>query len=326
MTKKVFIGCIFFITLVITVFFAGCAGVQTPPGNVSPMQPTPTMPLSGNSVLKIATTTSLYDTKLLDAVEDVYEKKYGVDLQITSQGTGKAIELAKRGDVDLLLVHSPSQEAAFIGEGNGLNHRCFAYNYFLIIGPATDPAGIKNLSPQAGFAKLATLGKNATPRVKFVSRGDNSGTHNAEKNIWNIAKFNYSADIQNSGLWYIEAGKGMGETLTLASEKGAYTLTDEGTYLTFKGQLNLTILIDMGDALLNRYSAIAVNPVKHPNVNINEANRFINWLISDEGKQFVGEFGKENYGKSLFTPLIGGDCSKEPFKCDCFTQAIAVTP
>lgn len=272
------------------------------------------------SVLTIATTTSLYDTGLLTMLEDIYEKKNNVDLQITSQGTGKAIELAKRGDVDILLVHSPSQEIAFLDEGYGLNHRCLAYNYFFIIGPLSDPAGIRGLSPEAAFARIISLGMNKTPGISFVSRGDNSGTHSAEKNVWKTAGYNYTGEVQRSGAWYIEAGKGMGETLVLASEKGAYTLTDEGTYLTFERQLNLTALVKSGDLLLNRYSVMAVNPEKHPGVNIIEANRFINWLISDEGKQIIGNFGKEKYGKGLFTPLENDKCSKAPFSCDCTTS------
>lgn len=293
-------------------------------GNATPVATRPIQ--AGNGTLKIATTTSLYDTKLLDAVQDFYKKQYGVDLKITSQGTGKAIELAKKGDVDLLLVHSPSQETAFLEDGYGVNPRCVAYNYFLIVGPQNDPAGIKGMKPEAALARIRELGKTGNASIMFASRGDNSGTHTAEKSIWALAKQNYTKDVQNSGKWYIETGKGMGETLQLASEKGAYTLTDEGTYLAFKSKLNLVPLISEGDALLNRYSAIAINPGKVAGVNLPEANRFITWLVSDEGKKFIGEFGKETYGKPLFTPLGPDQCGKAPFSCDCSSPAVAERP
>ncbi|MDD1634609.1 MAG: tungsten ABC transporter substrate-binding protein, partial [Methanomicrobiales archaeon] len=143
-------------------------------------------------------------------------------------------------------------------------------------------------------------------------------THSAEQTIWKNAGFNYTNQVVNSGPWYLSLGKGMGETLTVASQKGAYTLTDEGTFLTFKRDLALVPLITEGTSLLNRYSAIAVNPEKqNANVNIIEADRFINWLISDEGKQFVGDYGVEDYGKSLFIPLEDDVCTVSPFNCTC---------
>jgi tungstate transport system substrate-binding protein len=270
------------------------------------------------NTLLIATTTSLYDTGLWNAIETYYENKTGIDLKITSQGTGIAIQVATRGDCDLLAVHSPSQEKTFIDKGYGINQRCFAYNYFEIVGPANDPAGITNLSPEAAFTKIAVLGTNNTPGISFASRGDNSGTHSAEQNIWKAAGYNYTRDIVNSGPWYLSLGKGMGETLTVAGQKGAYTLTDEGTFLAFKSQLNLVPLVTKGGTLLNRYSVIAVNPATtSSSVNLVEADRFINWLISDDGKNFVGNYGKEKYGKSLFTPLTQDVCQGPPFNCIC---------
>ena len=186
--------------------------------------------------LLIATTTSLYDTGLLDYLEPKFESQYNVDIQITSQGTGKAIEIAKKGDADVLLVHSPSQELAFVKDGFGINRRSFASNYFLVVGPSADPAGIKNMTPEMAFTTLHQKGTNNTAGVFFVSRGDASGTHTAEKAIWSKANFNYTTSVVKSGAWYIEAGKGMGETLQMASEKKAYTFTDEGTYLCVQEQ------------------------------------------------------------------------------------------
>ncbi len=317
------------LVIFIGIFSAGCTspqgGNQTTPVVTSQATttPTPNATPTGNTTphkpneLLIATTTSLYDTKLLDRVQDIYENETGIDLKITSQGTGIALQIAKRGDADLLLVHSPSQEKTFIDDGYGINQRCFAYNYFIIVGPKSDPAGIANLTPEAAFAKIRSLGMNGTPNVLFVSRGDQSGTHTAEQNIWTKAGFNYTNNVSNSGPWYLSVGKGMGETLVLASQKGAYTLSDEGTFLAFKSQLDLVPLITQGGSLLNRYSAIAVNPAKNPNVNIVQADRFINWLISDEGKQIVGSYGNETYGKSLFSSLKPGVCNTTPFNCTC---------
>jgi len=302
--------------ILVGVFFAGCTTDSHPEGS-----PIPTA--GSSSKVLLATTTSLYDTGLLEYLEPMFEKKYNVDLLITSQGTGKAIEIATRGDCDILAVHSPSQEEAFMAGGHGINRRCFAYNYFIIVGPANDPAGIRGMKPEDAFTKLVTMGKAGTPGVSLISRGDNSGTHSAEKNIWKAAGYNYTTDVQKSGNWYIEAGRGMGETLQLASEKQAYTLTDEGTYLAYKGNLALVPVIEQGDILLNVYSVITVYTPTQATEKIAMANNFVDFLISPEIQAAIGEFGKEKYGKNLFTPMAG-ECSR--FKCDCAGQAEDMTP
>jgi len=268
-------------------------------------------------VLRIATTTSLYDTGLLDNLEDMYENVSGVDVQITAQGTGQALDTARRGDVDLVLVHSPGLEQEFIDQGYGINPHCFAYNNFLIVGPDSDPAKIKNMTPEEAFKTIAIAGMNDTPGVAFVSRGDNSGTHAQEKALWKEAGYNYTTEILDSGAWYVDAGKGMGDTLILADEKKAYTLSDEGTYLSFANRLALVPIISESTELMNRYSAIAVNPAKYPNTNARGAADFINWLISDEGKQLIGDFGKVEFGKPLFVPLYAPECTGPPFNCTC---------
>lgn len=320
-TRNHCLGCLVVIAILTGILIAGCSQPQTQPTTSAPATTTaaatPTPAVHESNTLIIATTTSLYDTGLLDTIQDIYENETGINLKITSQGTGIAIQVATRGDCDLLLVHSPSQEKAFIDKGLGINQRCFAYNSFMIVGPASDPAGIANLTPEAAVTKIRTLGLNSTPKVFFASRGDSSGTHSAEQNIWTKAGFNYTRDVSTSGPWYLSVGKGMGETLVLASQKGAYTLTDEGTFLAFRSQLNLVPLITSGGSLLNRYSAIAVNPAKNPNVNIVQAHRFMNWLISDEGMKIVGDYGKDKYGKSLFTPLTPDVCQVMPFNCTC---------
>jgi tungstate transport system substrate-binding protein len=310
--------------MIMGILSAGCTSPSTSPATMTPTAtpvtttaiPTTPAPHDPNALL-IATTTSLYDTGLLNQIQNIYQNETGVTVKITSQGTGQAIQLAQRGDADLLLVHSPSQEQTFINNGYGINQRCFAYNYFVIVGPASDPAGVVNMTPTAAFTKIRAMGLNGTPGVYFASRGDQSGTNTAEINLWTKAGFNFTNNVSNSGPWYLSVGKGMGDTLTFAGQKGAYTLSDEGTFLAYKSKLNLVILIQNNSQLLNRYSAIAVNPAKNPNVNIVQADRFINWLLSPEGRTVVGTYGVANYGKPLFNPLIPDACSASQFNCTC---------
>lgn len=322
--------------LVLMLAAAGCTGT-TPGGNAtatpsvtggatitSNVTTVPTTYTGPRTDLLIATTTSLEDTGLLDNITPIYEATHPVNLKITSQGTGLAIELAKRGDADLLLVHSPSQETAFMEQGFGVNRRSFAYNYFIIVGPESDPAGIKNMTPEAAFAKIMQQGKAGNANVVFVSRGDNSGTHSAEKNIWSKAGYNYTKDVQNSGAWYLESGKGMGDTLRLASEKNAYTLSDEGTFLAYQSNLNLVPLITQGSSLLNIYSAIAVIPKNNATATIEAANDYINFLISPQGQQIIADYGKDKYGKGLFNPMTPAKAAE--FKVDSTTPATATRP
>ena len=312
-----------FALLLLTACFAGCTS-QTPAAAAAP---TAAATPAGEQTLVIATTTSLYDTGLLDYLQPIFEKKYNVKLKITSQGTGKAIELAKKGDADVLLVHSPSQELAYMKDGYGLNRRSFASNSFIIVGPADDPAGIKGMSPEAAFTTHNLNAKNKTAKVAFVSRGDASGTHSAEKAVWAGAKYNYSTQIQKSGVWYVEAGKGMGETLQMANEKGAYVLTDEGTYLAYKKDLAITPLITEGASLLNIYSVMTVYNAKQPADKIKMANNFVNFLIDPATQAEIGKFGVEKYGKALFIPMsVTVPTAKEGYVGDYKTQATEVKP
>lgn len=295
MRRDVYVGLTstIFIMLFLAACFAGCTS-QAPAAAVTQ---------AGPQEIVIATTTSLYDTKLLDYLQQKFEAKYNVKLKITSQGSGKAIELAKNGDADVLLVHSPAAELTFMKDGYGLNRRTFASNYFMIVGPANDPAGIKDMSPEDAFKVLFEKGTSKTAGVAFVSRGDNSGTHTVEKNIWKNAKYNYTTQIQKSGDWYIEAGKGMGDTLQMASEKGAYTLTDEGTYLAYKQDLKLVPVVSKGASLLNIYSVMTVYNTKQPADKIKMANNFVNFLIDPATQADIGSFGVDKYGKALFIPM-----------------------
>jgi tungstate transport system substrate-binding protein len=268
------LGILLIFLLVGVVFIAGCTTTQPGPATTTVVTTPPTIVAGEKTKLLVATTTSLYDTGLLNYLEPKFESMYNVDLQITSQGTGKAIEIAKKGDADVLLVHSPSQELAFA-----------------------------NMTPENAFTTLLVKGTNKTAGVVFVSRGDASGTHTAEQKIWSNAKYNYTTNVSKSGNWYVEAGKGMGDTLQMASEKEAYTFTDEGTYLSYKNNLKLVPLISKGASLLNIYSVMTVYNDKQPAEKITMANNFVNFLISQQTQADIGNFGVDKYGKALFTPM-----------------------
>ena len=253
--------------------------------------------------LKVATTSSLYDTGLLDLIVDKYSEKYNDTIQIPSHGgTGIAIAAGQNGDVDMLLIHDKAREEKFVEDGDGLERRCIAYNYFYIVGPEEDPAQIEGLNASQALKKIMEKGLDDPDSVKFVSRGDLSGTHSKEQSLWKKAGYNYSEEINSSANspWYIDAGSPMGATLIMASEKSAYTLTDMGTFMAFKGDLTLVPIIESGDELLNVYTAIAINPEKHPGVNCELANKFINYLVSDEGQEIIGSFGQDKYDEPLF--------------------------
>jgi len=260
----------------------------------------------GKEVLRISTTTSLEDTGLLEEVEAAFEEKYpDIDVQIVSGGTGIALERGKKGDADLLIVHDKKREEEFIADGYGIKRYPFAYNYFYIIGPRDDPAGVNGSSSATeAFSKILKAAEKDPQHVKFVSRGDNSGTNTREIKIWkNIT--DYNSTVRGSD-WYIESGSGMGDTLRLADQKGAYTISDSGTYLAYRSNITLVPYITSGSELLNVYSAIAVNPEKVRGVNRDAAEKFIEFLLSDECQKLISEYGKKQYGTPLFMTLPGG--------------------
>lgn len=263
-------------------------------------------------VLRVATTTSLYDTGLWDDLEDLFEPIYDADLQITAKGTGAALALGKSGDVDVVTVHDPAQEAAFVAGGYAATAEPFsaervtwAYNHFIIVGPESDPAGIGNLTgseaPEEAFRKIQVEGRADSDTVKFVSRGDESGTHGKEKVIWASAGYNYTADIVGNGTadgWYIEAGTGMGATLEMANELMAYTLTDKGTFLAYQGDSDLVPLVDEGDIMLNVYAVI----ICQNGVHYEMANNLVDFLRSDAIQALIAGFRVPEYGEPLFHP------------------------
>ncbi len=247
--------------------------------------------------LMVATTTSLYDTGLLDVIADRYRAKYGTNLYFIPLGSGQSLEHAKRGDADAVLVHSPSLENQFLQENAGGARKIIAYNFFAIVGPGDDPTNIENLSPLAALQRIAQV------KATWVSRGDNSGTHMKEKNLWQEAGFD-PTELRND--WYLESSSGMGRTLSIANEQRAYTLADMGTYLKFhrNNLIDLEVLVSQGKELLNVYSVMAVNPSAHPYLNFNDAVRFIEFLVSSEGQNIIDEFGRSEFGRPLFYPAV----------------------
>jgi tungstate transport system substrate-binding protein len=301
--KRVFL---LLLILLSATFICGCTGTDsdaaTPTATATvaaTTAPEGTITAANPELLKIATTTSLDNTGLLEALQERFEEDHDVTLQIIAAGTGKALEYGQRGDVDVLMVHDRAREDTFMEEGYGINRRGIAYNYFMIIGPESDPAGIAGMSPEDALTTIyETAPTNAD--VVFISRGDNSGTHSKEKSIWTSAGYNYTADVEGAGDWYVEGGQGMGATLTHANEKLAYTLSDSGTYLSYKTDLDLVPLVDEGDSLLNVYSAMMINPEMYDYVNSDMAREWINFLITPETQEFIGEFGVDTFGQPLF--------------------------
>ena len=257
----------------------------------------------GKETLKIATTTSLEDTGLLESLEKEFESKNpNIDVQFISAGTGQALEYGKKGDVDLVMVHSKKQEEEFIKEGFGTNRTIFAYNYFYIIGPINDPAQIKGSTATEAFEKIMIAGQEGFG--SFVSRGDNSGTNTREITIWESTGVDYNSSIRGQS-WYIETGKGMGDTLIIANEKSAYTLSDSSTYLAYKGNMSLEALVTQGKDLINVYSLIPINKAKFSHVNTAATDKWIAFVTSNEGQSMIGKYGIDKYGQTLFTPYVG---------------------
>jgi tungstate transport system substrate-binding protein len=242
------------------------------------------------SVITLATTTSTRDTGLLDHLAPIFEKQSGVQVKVVAVGSGQALELGRRGDADVLLTHSPEAELEFMEQGHGKQRRAVMYNDFVLLGPADDPAGIRDQDPAAALQALA---KSESP---FVSRADESGTHKKELKLWK------DANIQPSGDWYIRAGSGMAETLRMADQKEAYTLSDRGTYLSQKKNLRLVVLVEKNPPLDNHYTVVTVDPQKHPNVNAAGAQSFADFLIAPDTQKIIGSFGTESFGQPLFYP------------------------
>jgi tungstate transport system substrate-binding protein len=227
----------------------------------------------------------------LDVLVPQFTAKTGIQVKVIAVGTGQALQIGRRGDADVLLVHDPTAEARFMADGHGSLHRDLMHNDFILVGPAADPAKIRGQT-----SVVAALERVARAGVPFVSRGDESGTHQKERALWK------QAGIQPEGDWYIAAGTGMGQVLRMANEKHAYTLSDRGTYLAQHRGLDLEIFCEKDPLLFNPYSVIVINPARHANVHARAAEQFAQFLLSPQTQQTIAEFGKAQYGQPLFFP------------------------
>jgi tungstate transport system substrate-binding protein len=243
--------------------------------------------------LTLASTTSTRDSGFFDAVLPQFEAKTGVQVRVVAVGTGRALSLGERGDVDAVLVHDRPSELDFVARGYGIARQEVMYNDFVVIGPAADPARVRGMADAAAaFARIAES------QAIFASRGDDSGTHKAELRLWEVAGVDARSD---SGTWYRETGTGMGATLNTAAELEAYLLADRGTWISFKNRRDLQILVEGDPRLRNVYSAILVDPAKHSHVKSEEARALVEWLVSDEGRAAIAAFRLG--GVQLFHPM-----------------------
>jgi len=247
-----------------------------------------------SNVVILSTTTSTQDSGLLDVLVPLFEKQTGLTVKTISVGTGKALALAARGEADVTLAHAASLEKKYVAEGKMTNRRLVMYNDFVIIGPPDDPAKIKGL-PKA----LDALKRIAESQSRFVSRGDKSGTNVLELALWK------QAGIEPKGVWYIESGQGMGQTLGIANDRRAYTLTDRATYLAFRKRVDLPILVEKDRPLLNIYSVMEVNPANGPRVNVAGGKAFAEFMLAPETQAVIKAFGMDKYGQALFVPIAG---------------------
>lgn len=245
-----------------------------------------------NKEIILATTTSTEDSGLLNFILPDFKDKTGIEVKVVSVGTGQAIKHGEDGEADVLLVHAKASEEKFVEEGHGLERFQVMYNDFIIIGPKDDPANAKD-NPKDASAALKAFEEN---KITFVSRGDDSGTHKKELQLWD------AAGIEPKGDWYIDAGQGMGATIQMAEEMKGYTMSDRATYLSMSGDIDLEVIVEGDQGLLNQYGVIAVNPDKNDQINAEGAQAFIEWILSAETQELIAEFGKAEYGQSLFVP------------------------
>ncbi len=242
--------------------------------------------------ITVTSTTSTENSGLFRYLLPLFQHDTGIEARVVAVGTGQAIALAQRGDADVLLVHHKPSEEQFVAEGFGVTRYDVMYNDFVLVGPQTDPAGVKGTTDVA-----AALAQIAARRAVFVSRGDDSGTHKLELSLWQTVGVDVAAA---SGTWYRETGAGMGGTLNIASGLEAYALTDRGTWLSFKNRGKLAMLVEGDSRLLNQYGVILVNPAKHKHIKAKDGQAFIDWLLSDRGQQAIAAFRLE--GEQAFFP------------------------
>jgi len=244
-----------------------------------------------NTNLLLISTTSTQDSGLLDVLLPAFTEKTGYNVQLVAVGSGQALKIGAEGNADVILLHSPAAEKQFMADGFGIDRRLVMHNDFVLVGPSADPAGIRGKSP------LEALDEIFASRATFVSRGDESGTHVKELALWKNAELDPAGED-----WYLETGQGQGATLSIASEKSGYAITDRGTFLAYKSNVDLEILVEGDPFLLNVYHVITVNPERWPNVNLEGAKAFADFVTSPQGQKIIGEFGMDKYRQQLFVP------------------------
>lgn len=271
--------------MMLALALTGCAAKQSTEGEVEKTQQ------KGSIIL--ATTTSTSDSGLLDYLLPEFTKDTGIEAKVVAVGTGQALQMGKDGEADVLLVHSKAAEEEFVAAGDGLERKDVMYNDFILVGPANDPLKLKQELPND---IVGALKKISEQKFKFISRGDDSGTHKKELALWT------EVGITPEGDYYVSAGRGMGDVLKMADEMQAYTIADRGTYLSMKADLGLDIIVEKDTNLFNQYGVIPVNPDKNENINAEGAKAFEEWILSEKAQSLIGEYGKEKYGAPLFTP------------------------
>lgn len=274
----------------------GCTAEETAKEETSETE-TPVEEVVEAGTIILSTTTSTQDSGLLDFLLPKFKEDTGIEVKTVAVGTGQALENGQNGEADVLLVHAKDSELEFVENGYGTERKDVMYNDFVLVGPKDDPAKLKEDSPED---IVAGLKKISSEELEFISRGDDSGTHKKELAIWE------EAGVEPSGVWYVEAGSGMGDVLTMAGEKQAYTITDRATYLSMKSDLDLDIIIEGDENLLNQYGIIPVNPEnlgdKSDEINQEGAKAFMDWMTSDKGQELIKGYGVEEYGEPLFFP------------------------
>ncbi len=299
------------LTLILAFALAACGSALTAqpgaapsaiPATVAAAEPTATTAAAAgpaNSDLIMATTTSTQDSGLLDVLIPLFEKQSGYIVKTIAVGSGAAIQMGQEGNADVLLVHSPAAEKKFMSAGWGKERALIMHNDFIVVGPSSDPAGIKGKSAAEAFQAIAKAGDADSSKVLFIARADKSGTSVKELDLWKKAGIDPATTKPG---WYIETGQGMGASLIIASEKGGYTLTDRATYLANKDKLQLDILLEGDNSLLNVYHVITVDPAKWPKVNYAGALTFLKFMTDPATQDVIGKFGVEKFGQNLFFP------------------------
>lgn len=245
-----------------------------------------------NTSIILSTTTSTENSGLLDAILPVFKEQTNIDVKVVAVGTGKALQMGRDGEADVLLVHAKPSEETFVSENHGVERFDVMYNDFVIVGPESDPAGLKEYASNV----VEALKKLNSSSEKFISRGDDSGTHKKEKSLWT------SAEITPEGDNYISAGKGMGDVIQMTDEMQGYTMSDRATFLSMSDKIDLKVIVEGDEILFNQYGVIAVNPEKNDKINSKGADEFIKWLLSEETQKLISEFGVEKFGQPLFVP------------------------